>query len=715
MKAFRRSKSAITTLEAILAIVVIVVAVVAVYFAVRPAPEPPAPGEFELSDLVVEPTEVDEGDSVAISVDVENVGETDVTGTVTLMLNDAVEDSEEVTLEAGESETVSFTLTKSAGDYDVAIFGTDLTGAFTVLMEIKNPDTFIYATIGEPATFDPAWCYDTASAEAIFNIYDTLIFFKHDPEKYIPKYMTAEELTERTDEFEPLLATEVPSVDNGLISADGLTYTFPIREGVTFSNGNPLTPEDVEYSIERAMVQDRDGGPVWMFLEPLLGVYGTRDGDGNIVVPFEDIDAAVEVEGNNVVFHLYMTYPPFLQIMSQSWGSIVDKEWCIEQGDWDGTEAGYKPWPDGYNNPAEAEDTALWEKAMGTGPYKLVRWEHGVEYELIKNDDYWRGPARVTRAIVKYIEEWSTRKLMFMAGDVDFCDVPRAYMLEIIDAPGIRNIPDFSTLIAHAVFFTLDVDPASPHIWSGALDGEGISPDFFTDKDVRLGFTYAFDWETFIEDAWLGEAAQRASPVIDGLPYYNPDQPMYHFNLTKAEEHLKKAWGGQVWEKGFKMTLTYNIGNEYRRITCEILKRNVESLNDKFFIYVRAVTWPTFLADLVGSGMPAYNVGWLADYPDPHNFVHPFMHSEGAFAAWQKYSDPIVDALIEGGIKETDPEKRREIYYELQRIYIEDVPGFITDQGIGRHWERTWVQGWYYNPAGPGAIGYYFYHYWKGW
>ncbi|RLE12907.1 ABC transporter substrate-binding protein, partial [Candidatus Aerophobetes bacterium] len=114
--------------------------------------------------------------------------------------------------------------------------------------EVKNPDTLIVADIGTVDSLDPAWAYDTASGARIFNIYETLITFKG----------------ESTDEFVPLLATKVPTVENGLISPDGLNYTFPIRKGVKFHNGEPLTPEDVEYSFERAMVQDRDGGPVWM-------------------------------------------------------------------------------------------------------------------------------------------------------------------------------------------------------------------------------------------------------------------------------------------------------------------------------------------------------------------------------------------------------------------------------------------------------------------
>ncbi|GAH71111.1 unnamed protein product, partial [marine sediment metagenome] len=123
--------------------------------------------------------------------------------------------------------------------------------------EVKNPDTIIYATIGGPETMDPHWAYDTASGNVIYQTYDNLINYKG----------------ESTSEFVPMLATEVPSAENGLIKDDGLTYIFPIRKDVKFHNGDILTPEDVVYSIKRALIFDRSGGPVWMFCEPLLAVY----------------------------------------------------------------------------------------------------------------------------------------------------------------------------------------------------------------------------------------------------------------------------------------------------------------------------------------------------------------------------------------------------------------------------------------------------------
>ncbi len=576
----------------------------------------------------------------------------------------------------------------------LVIMGIILSWGAGFAAEVKNPDTLIVADIGTVDSLDPAWAYDTASGARIFNIYETLVSFKDG----------------KTDEFIPVLATKVPSVENGLISPDGLTYTFPIRKGVKFHNGEILTPEDVEYSFERAMVQDRDGGPVWMLYEPLLGVHGSRDSEGNIVIDFEQIDKAVEVEGDNVVFHLKHPYPPFLTILANTWGSIVSKKFCVKHGDWPGTAETWKK----YNNPEPGKET-LHAIACGTGPFKLERWEPGVETVVARFDDYWQGPAKLKRVIWKIVEEWTTRKLMFLAGDADIIYVPQPYIQELEGVEGIRVAKKLPSLTLSAAFFNFNINPeGNADIGSGKLDGEGIPPDFFSDKDVRLGFAYSFDWETYLQDVFMGEALKPVGPIPEGIAYRNPEQETYYFDPEKAKEHFKKAWGGKVWEKGFKFTILYNTGNTMREIAARMFEENVEALNPKFKIEVRPVEWSTYLKELVNRRLTLFIIGWLADYADPHNFVHPFMHSQGDFSAFQSYHNPIVDELIERGIKTIDPEKRGQIYYQLQLIYYDDVPSVPLYQQLLRHYERDWVHGWYFNPIYPnGEIQGYLYPIYK--
>jgi peptide/nickel transport system substrate-binding protein len=550
------------------------------------------------------------------------------------------------------------------------------TATATSQLTIKNPDTFVEATIGEPDSLDPAYAYDTASGEIIEDVYEPLIYFDG----------------ASTSSFVPRLATE------WTISDDGMTYRFKIRQGVKFHNGDTLTPEDVEYSFERGMVQDYGMGPQWMIFEPLLGVQTSRTEDG--LIPLDDIMNAVEVDGDWVQFNLVGPYEPFMQILCQTWSSIVDKSWCIANGDWDGTQESYEA----LNDPPSG-GSPLQDIMNGTGPFEFEFWEAGDRVSMVRFDDYWGAPANFERFIYKVVDEWTTRKLELLAGDVDWAYVPRQNIGDLEGVSGLKVYKDLPQLRCDGMFFQLDISEESTFIGSGKLDGGGIPTDFFSDKDVRLGFTYAFDFDTMIQDGLLGEGVRIASPVVNGLPYQNPDTPMYEYDLAKAEEHLRKAWNGELWDKGFILTLAYNSGNLERKTACEIIQANLFQINPLFQVRIQVMAWPTLLRSMYTGLVPMFSIGWQADYPDPHNFVFPFMDSAGTYAQWQHYSNPEVDGLIDEGIHAATSAERQAIYYQIQDIYYEDVPGFMMYQMTGRRYFRDWVQGYIFNPIDPADIG----------
>ena len=160
------------------------------------------------------------------------------------------------------------------------------------------------------------------------------------------------------------------------------------------------------------------------------------------------------------------------------------------------------------------------------------------------------------------------------------------------------------------VFFTFQVKAAgNPYVGSGKLDGEGIPADFFADKDVRKGFAYAFDYKRFVSEVLRGKGTQATGAIPNSLPGHNPDQKTYRLDLQKAAEHFRKAFGGKLWDAGFRFTITYNSGNLPRQTVCQILKRNVEGLNPKFKIDVRQVEWPTFLDAQKASKLPIFVLG----------------------------------------------------------------------------------------------------------
>jgi len=234
-------------------------------------------------------------------------------------------------------------------------------------------------------------------------------------------------------------------------------------------------------------------------------------------------------------------------------------------------------------------------------------------------------------------------------------------------------------------------------IGSGKLDGEGIPTDFFSDIDVRKGFMHAFDREVYANDVLQNISTIPTNPNIPGLPYAI-EVPVYEFDLEKSAEYLKKAWDGQVWEKGFKMTITYNTGNARREAAALMLAENIMSLNPKFQIEVANVEWKDYLVKYRNFQYPNYLIGWGADYADPHNFLYTYMHSQGVYGRYMAYDNPHVDDLCDQGIATTVPEERAKIYEELQNIWYEDAIGLCIYQTNLYRFYRDWVQGFVPHP-----------------
>jgi len=608
--------------------------------------------------------------------------------------------------------------------------------------EITNPDTFVYTTYGPIKTCDPSFSYDTASGGVIFQVYENLIMW---PYGVVDANETDLGYSLASADLLPMLATVVPSAANGLVVTypDGsLTYQFPIRKGVKFHNDETLTPQDVEYSFERGMLQDRDGGPMWMLLEPLTG-YGrlyqiveevlgidTERGakikeltaEQQAKVFNEAIDPLVEVTATgDVVFKLVKPYPPFLTILAHggNWGAIMSEKFVVDQGGWDGAADTWAAW---YNpgGGSAAEASELYDVACGTGPYTLASLDIGVEIVYERFDGYWREPAQMKTVVVKKIQEWSDRLLLFGRGDVDLCQVDPQYLPQVMGQPGIvttLNLPSLS--LNPAAFFTSDlVMEGNDLVGSGQLAEDGIPSNFFNDAHLRKAFAYAFEYQTYIDEV-LGVAGgyRTHGPVPKAFAWAYDDDPAlyYNFDMEKATEEMKLAWDGKVWDTGFTFVLLYNEGNQGRRVLSEIFEKNIESMNPKFHIEVLGTPWPSILGLIVEAKMPLFVIGWLADFPDPHNFVIPFADSTGVFSGWQ--GDTLVamfaekyDPLIAAAMATTIQSERAVIYKQIEQMSFEDCYDIWLPQLNNYRVQRDWVQGTAFNPIFP---TYYFYSVYK--
>ncbi|MDM8536324.1 ABC transporter substrate-binding protein [Desulfobacterales bacterium HSG17] len=548
---------------------------------------------------------------------------------------------------------------------------------FSHAIAASSPDTYVFAGYGTLRTLDPCVAYDTVSQQRVLNIYETLIFFDGSA----------------TDKFVPMLASEVPSVENKGIAADGKTYTFTIKKGVKFQKGEDLTPEDVVYSFKRNMIADPDGGPMWMLLEALTGKGSTRDSQGKIIDGiFDIIDKAVEAKGDQVIFHLPAPYPPLMGILSYNSSVIIDKQWSISNGCWDGNIANAAK----YNKPAPGHEP-LQKIANGTGAYKMKSWEPSKHFIFERFDGYWGKKPQIKNAIFKYVKEWSTRKLMLQNGDADRVLVDTPYVPEVQAMKGLKlyEVPQLSM---SAACLCQKIEPkGNTNIGSGKLDGNGIPPDFFSDINVRKAFLHAFDRKLYKEDVFNNLVIMPTNPNIEGLPYHK-NVPVYEFDLEKAKEYMKKAWNGKVWNKGFKMIITHNTGNEMREAAAHMLAENITSLNPKFKIEVRNVDWKDYLVQYRNFMYPIFLIGWGADYADPHNFLYTFMHSQGVYGRFMAYNNPESDKLCDQGIANIDPSKRNEVYSRLQDIWYEDAVAVPLYQQIDVRAYRDNVKGYVPNP-----------------
>lgn len=655
-------------------------------------------------------------------------------------------------------------------------------------------------TIYEPESLDPAWIYDTVSGEVIMNVYETLIFPDRSYTGVGGYYQTG-----KTDVFVPRLATSWSSHVIDEMSPEGLhwvkRFTFAVRTGLPFHNGALLTTEDVEYSFERWLAQDRDGGAQWMLYYWLTADYSASD-------PVEDpafglkIDHAVENNDTHVWFNLVLPAldKTFLQILNQPWSSIVNKAWCQAKGDLkvESVSGGWSNWAQIYGIWHNPWISFIEGDMMGTGPYKFSYWNYGDSYSIVRNPSYWDGwPARTAEGsferLPSYIStvvwsmqttNWTNRRQRFLDGTVDITIVDRPYRDQVLGQPGVRcwygNSPPewLPTLSVTGAFFNFNITHSSYHAPvmypPDTFGPDGIPPNIFgisqvinpgADEglNVRKGFAYAFDYEGWLVAAYLGEGTHPSDPIIPGTAYDNLAQSKPAFNMTKAAYYLKLAWGGvdsrsgvpsvpvfpedpavvtpgALWANGMKFVFYTNWGATPLQLAYEVWVKNINSLNPLFKLQgPYGAPWGPYLLDITKRLVPIFLMGWIADYPDPDNMIFPFMHNQGIFALWQSYKNPRVDALIEEGIitpddtapysgelDAPDPRQlfnnqtgippdtrwpRRSIYYELQAIYaIDDIPSITLVTAIGRHWERDWVRGWYYNPSYSGE---YVYHLWK--
>jgi len=582
------------------------------------------------------------------------------------------------------------------------------------------------------------------------------------------------EYNQTTSELMRARTWQVVSYVGNTLTLHRFHYDFNIRTDPvihfydnTGAEVGTLDAEDVVYSIQRGLVQDQYGSPMWMFYKPFFDQMNSDFWDTGDATDAVDlsllIKGALEKEEEEVRINVGIAFPDvaFKQVISQTWSSILDKGWTIGKGCWNGdllSDTNINGYPDWFEAPpfgwrhidVSPIQTISPANYAGTGPYRVITASAALNLVVLqRNPNYWKGwpaPGRndyLEYVDIEYISDWTARKLAFIACQLDVCVVPRAFMMELLDPtdpakmttlfPEIKTIKNIGPVLSmDAIFYCFTVNPISPAIYTGKLP-DGIPVNFFNYSNIRKAFSYAFDHQAYINNAWLGEAQCRETPNIAGLVpdyyCYSPDPPWtynkdinmikYLLENTFMDEYGNPGGTTSVWDwGGFHLNIYYNAGNDPRYIACQMIRETFDQINAQygknFIVDIVGPDWATYLGMMEEFEMPLYAIGWLADFADADNWHRPYMHSYGDFSYFCNYTadngwastvgprtNLTKDFLIDLAVKTPDGSEREDMYKDLDDIYIADNPNMPIVQAFGRRWAKYWVRGWYHNSLYP--------------
>ncbi len=613
---------------------------------------------------------------------------------------------------------------------------------------VKNADTIVQETIGQPDTLDPATDYETSGAEVIQNVYEQLLFFNGSS----------------ADKVVPWLAQ---SYD---LSSDGLTYTFHLRSGISFTDGTPMDANAVYFSLMRAMIMDDPDGPAWAMLQVARGAanyskqynnagpsapggYGDKYTQGELqdllnAKPVEIIDPMT------VAVHLERPYAGWNFIMAFSVTAVVDP--VAIKAHWtqptDGT-----PFIDGVTAGDYHNTLNPWPASnmVGTGPYMLSSWDKASQtLVLARNPKYWgspgnRGLAPVANVIIKGIDDANSRVLDLKAGTADIALIPATggLVFQFIDKDTWLSSGNLKSLSSD-----YQVYPQCPP--SQKLQGLCLWPSFstffmgfnqkirgpdrkpqafqpFKDVRIRKAFTLAFNRTAYIHDVLQNFAIPADQILPPGMFGYDPSITPTPYDPAMAKSLLMDAGAHPLTPdnafdpKNTKtVEITYNLGNTARETAATIIANTVNSMASDTGLYARVtgLAWPQFLATVRARQTNVFFLGWIVDYVDPDDFLVPFAHATaGTFAIRMGYNNPDVTKLIDQQATIADPTQRAQVISQIEHMTNDDWAFLWLTYGTYSQISRSWLQErpgasvaagiWTYNQA---IYGFYYYEMTKG-
>ncbi|WP_199173222.1 peptide ABC transporter substrate-binding protein [Pollutimonas subterranea] len=423
----------------------------------------------------------------------------------------------------------------------------------------------------------------------------------------------------------PNLATEVPSQENGGLSADGLQWRVKLRDDVKWHDGAPLTAEDVKFTLE-------------LIVDPNFRSWRTA---GHNLVH----DIAV-VSPTELTWRMKEPFAPYLSFLTETF--IVPKHVLEREAD---------------------KNAAAFNQApIGTGAFKWGSRVAGDHINLVANTSYHGEGPYIEQLVFKYIPDLTVLYTQFKSGDIDL--VGRQYITP-------DNYAEAKTLKNRVV--QLQPAPAVEQIYLN------LERPVFKDLAVRQAIYAAIDKQSIIDALYYGLPEPVESYMPRGSIYYNKDLPKHEFSLENAVKLLDDAgWvkgrDGIRAKDGVRLAFTNSTttGNHLREQMQQFVQQTLKEIGIEMTIsnLPAAVIWGDFWTlsqfDSVVVGIN-YLVG--AD-PDVFNRFHSGATrvKGGRGSNTAQYSNPRVDQLLEEGARSFDQARRIEIYKEIQATVRADLP-----------------------------------------
>lgn len=450
-----------------------------------------------------------------------------------------------------------------------------------------------------PASLDPALSRDLSTNFLMRQIYRGLVSLD-------PMLQPALSLAEAVD-----------------TSTDGLTYTFRLRETARFQGGRAVAPEDVRFSLSRALDPRIAGGSA----ERLAGVTYLRDivGAGDVLSGSSEFPTGIAITGDrSLAIALAEQSPTFLMKLAAAPASIVDEQQVRSNPEW-------------------------WAAPNGSGPFAVSSWEPGSSLELVASETWWEGKAPVESIRVRLGPSATQPTNLFQAGEIDLVEEVPAEIVDLIVDP-VSGV-SYGELVGVELFATSFI----------AL-GNAVPP--LDDVHVRKALQLVFPSDLIAEATFNGAVAVATGIVPPGMlgqqwptryPPHDVDAAREQIRLSRFEE------AGQVPPIAIYAADIAAV-ESIRDVAAGELGLEIEAIH---------VPWPDFLNGLAERRFPAYSLYWGADYPDPESMIEMLFGSSSP-DNYTGYRNAELDSLLDAA-RNSDDEERIEMLAQANQLLIDDA------------------------------------------